>query len=172
MCSKCRLAPGAWSSPRDGSGPHPQAWCLRGSPPGPHLPGWGEYLGGNHWSGTPLSGRRRIQQPQQVRLPGLEVLVFMPSPALLSCFPLVYDDVRTVVTDFVHLSTDPRGSCSPVSSWSLLTAPKIVLGVYLRHWYIHSWQKTDQVTPLSNSPKGFCLGQSIPFFLFWWCSGS
>ena len=71
--------------------------------------------------------------PSKSRLPGLEVLVFMPSPALLSCFPLVYDDVRTVVTDFVHLSTDPQGSCSPVSSWSLLTAPKIVLGVYLRH---------------------------------------
>ena len=69
--------------------------------------------------------------PSKSWLPGLEVLVFVLSPLLLSCFPPVYDDVRTIVTDFMHLSSDPQGSCSSVSSWSLLTAPKIVFGVYL-----------------------------------------
>lgn len=158
---------GTWGldqAPWDGSGPHPQAWCLRGSPPGSHLPGQG--YRGNHWSGTLLSGARRIQQPQQVPVGGTGGAALPQPPPVLFCFPPVYDDVRTIVTDFMHLSSDPQGSCSSVSSWSLLTVPKIVFGVYLRHWYIYSWQKTDHITPLSNTPKGFCLAQSIPFFSF------
>ena len=86
MCSQMQAGPwGLDQAPWDGSGPHPQAWCFRGSPPGPHLPGQG-YLRGNHWSGTLLSGARRIQQPQQVlasRSGGAGVCALPSAPVLL-----------------------------------------------------------------------------------------